>query len=175
MLHILIADDEQKIRQGLRNIIDWEALGYEIVGEAADGAEAVAFLVEQKPDVVLLDISMPKCSGLEVIERARDQGFEGKVIILSGYSDFKYAQEAIRLGVEYYLTKPIDEQELEQILQKLQREIAAESQKKAAATNYYQRARETILRDLFFESFQHCPVGPGGYEYHGGKVPGGAV
>lgn len=149
MLHILIADDEQRIRQGLRNIIDWEALGYQIVGEAADGSEAVSFLVEHKPDVVLLDISMPKCSGLEVVEQARNQGFEGKVIILSGYSDFKYAQEAIRLGVEYYLTKPIDEQELEQILIKLRREIAEEFQKKAAASNYYQRARETILRDLF--------------------------
>ena len=85
VLHILIADDEQKIRQGLRNIIDWSALGYEIVGEAADGEQAVSFLLEHKPDVVLLDISMPRLNGLEVIERARQQGYEGKVIILSGY------------------------------------------------------------------------------------------
>lgn len=151
MLRILIADDEQKIRKGLKNIVDWEALGYQIAGEAADGGEAVSFMAIQKPDVVLLDISMPKWSGLEVIQRAREQGFSGKVIILSGYSDFKYAQEAIRLGVEYYLTKPIDEQELEQVLIKLQKEIAEESRKKAAASNYYQRARETILRDLFLD------------------------
>ncbi len=148
VLHILIADDEQKIRQGLRNIIDWSALGYEIVGEAADGEQAVSFLLEHKPDVVLLDISMPRLSGLQVIERARQQGYEGKVIILSGYSDFKYAQEAIRLGVEYYLTKPIDEQELEQLLCKLSREIAEEEKRRAAASNYYKRARESILRDL---------------------------
>ena len=148
MLHILIADDEQKIRQGLRNIIDWAALGYEIVGEAADGEEAVSFLAERKPDVVLLDISMPRLNGLQVIERARQQGYEGKVIILSGYSDFKYAQEAIRLGVEYYLTKPIDEQELERLLCKLSQEIAEEKKRRMAASNYYQRARESILRDL---------------------------
>lgn len=148
MLHILIADDEQKIRQGLRNIIDWAALDYEIVGEAADGEEAVSFLAERKPDVVLLDISMPRLNGLQVIERARQQGYEGKVIILSGYSDFKYAQEAIRLGVEYYLTKPIDEQELERLLCKLSQEIAEEKKRRMAASNYYQRARESILRDL---------------------------
>lgn len=148
VLHILIADDEQKIRQGLRNIIDWAALGYEIVGEAADGEEAVSFLAERKPDVVLLDISMPRLNGLQVIERARQQGYEGKVIILSGYSDFKYAQEAIRLGVEYYLTKPIDEQELERLLCKLSQEIAEEKKRRMAASNYYQRARESILRDL---------------------------
>ena len=148
MLQILIADDEQRIRQGLRNIVDWEALGYRIIGEASNGEETVTFLREYQPDVVLLDINMPKCSGLEVIEQSRKQGFNGKIIILSGYSDFKYAQEAIRLGVQFYLTKPIDEQELEQLLIKLRQEIMRESQKKAAASNYYRRARETILRDL---------------------------
>lgn len=151
MLQILIADDEKKIRQGLRNIVDWEALGYQIAGEAANGEEAVSFLAARRPDVVLLDISMPKCNGLEVVRRAQEQGFSGKVIILSGYSDFKYAQEAIRLGVKFYLTKPIDEKELEQLLLQLKEEIAEESKKRAAATNYYQRARETILRDLFLK------------------------
>lgn len=151
MLQILIADDEKKIRQGLRNIVDWEALGYQIAGEAADGEEAVSFLAARRPDVVLLDISMPKCNGLEVVRRAQEQGFAGKVIILSGYSDFKYAQEAIRLGVKFYLTKPFDEKELEQLLLQLKEEIAEESKKRATATNYYQRARETILRDLFLK------------------------
>lgn len=131
--------------------MDWEALGYQIAGEAADGEEAVSFLAARRPDVVLLDISMPKCNGLEVVRRTQEQGFSGKVIILSGYSDFKYAQEAIRLGVKFYLTKPIDEKELEQLLLQLKEEIAEESKKRAAATNYYQRARETILRDLFLK------------------------
>ena len=71
--------------------MDWEALGYQIAGEAADGEEAVSFLAARRPDVVLLDISMPKCNGLEVVRRTQEQGFSGKVIILSGYSDFKYA------------------------------------------------------------------------------------
>ena len=149
MLDILIADDEQKIRQGLRHILDWERLGYRIAGEAADGQEAVAFLTARNPHVVLLDLNMPKCTGLEVIERARAEGFTGKVIILSGYSDFKYAQEAIRLGVDSYLTKPIDEQQLVRFLEKLRRKIKEESRKQAAASNYYRRARETIVRDFF--------------------------
>lgn len=149
MLQVLIADDEKRIRQGLRNIIDWESAGYQVVGEAADGGEAVSFLIERHPDVVLLDISMPKYNGLEVIRLAKERGFSGKAIILSGYSDFKFAQEAISLGVKFYLTKPIDETELQDILLKLKQEFAEERKKREAASNYYQRARETILRDLF--------------------------
>src|SRR5699024_3073012 len=70
-------------------------------------------------------------------------------IIVSGYSDFKFAQEAIRLGVENYLTKPIDETELEQILRKLQKDLTEETRKKATEVHYFARARKTILRDLF--------------------------
>ena len=149
MYHVLLADDEARIRQGLRNIVDWEELGFTIVGETSDGEETAAFLCREKPDVVLLDITMPKLSGLEVLQKAKEGGFTGKAIIVSGYSDFKFAQEAIRLGVENYLTKPIDETELEQILRKLQKDLTEETRKKATEVHYFARARKTILRDLF--------------------------
>lgn len=149
MYHVLLADDEARIRQGLRNIVNWEELGFTIVGETADGEETAAFLCREKPDVVLLDITMPKLSGLEVLQKAKEGGFTGKAIIVSGYSDFKFAQEAIRLGVENYLTKPIDETELEQILRKLQKDLTEETRKKATEVHYFARARKTILRDLF--------------------------
>ena len=68
------------------------------------------------PDVVLMDIRMSKLSGLEVVKQAKEQGFQGKFIILSGYSDFSYAQEAIRYGVSCYLTKPIDEDEITSVI-----------------------------------------------------------
>ena len=96
MYTYFIADDETKIRQGLRQLIDWEELGFYCVGEASNGEEALAAILEKKPDVALLDIRMPRLSGLEVARLARERNYEGSILILSGYSDFKYAQEAMR-------------------------------------------------------------------------------
>ena len=100
------------IREGIKCIIDWEELGFKVCGEAANGEEALKQIYELHPSLVLLDIKMPKLTGLEVVENAREHGYNGKFIILSGFSDFKFAQTAIRLGVENYITKPIDEDEL---------------------------------------------------------------
>ena len=148
MYQVLIADDESIIREGIKCLFDWESLGYTIAGEAANGETAYQQILALQPDIVLLDIRMPGMSGLDVIREARAQGFTGKVIILSGYSDFKYAQEAIRYGVQYYLTKPIDEDELEEILRSIK-----ENLDKAAATantreHYREKARETIIRQI---------------------------
>ena len=109
---LLIADDEKNIRDGLKCILDWESLGFTLCGEAANGEEALSDILKNTPSLVLLDIRMPKLTGIDIIRIAREQGYKGKFIILSGYSDFSYAQAAIRYGVEYYLTKPIDEDEL---------------------------------------------------------------
>ena len=111
-IKVLLCDDEQIVREGLRYIIDWEALGFTICGEAENGEDALAKIEKYKPGLVLMDIRMPKISGLELIAMMRGSGFTGEFIILSGYSDFEYARTAIRHGVSFYLTKPIDEDEL---------------------------------------------------------------
>lgn len=98
---VLIADDEQNIREGLKYILDWEELGFEIVGEAANGDEVLSLILKQNPSLVLLDIRMPKMYGTDIIKIAREKGFKGKFIILSGYSDFTYAQIAIRYGASF--------------------------------------------------------------------------
>lgn len=152
MFQVLIADDETKIRSGLKKIIDWEALGYHIAGEAGTGKETLAFLCQKNPDVALVDIRMSGLSGLDAIREARKNGFLGKVIILSGYSDFKYAQEAISLGVEDYLTKPINEKELERILLKLKKQLSEEAAQKRMKKHYMKHARETTLRNLLLGS-----------------------
>ena len=108
MYTTFIADDELIIRQGLRCILDWEELGFQIIGEAANGADALDFIIKNNPDLVLLDIRMPQILGTEIVRRAKEQGFTGKFIILSGFTDFEYTQAAIHYGVDYYLTKPID-------------------------------------------------------------------
>ena len=93
---VFIADDELIIRQGIKCIIDWEQLGFEIIGEASNGEDALNFILNKQPDLVLMDIRMPKMLGLDVVEAARNKGFNGKVIILSGYTDFKYAQPPLK-------------------------------------------------------------------------------
>ncbi len=124
MRRILIADDEEIIRQGMKYLLDYDALGYTICGEATTGDEALEKLNTLQPDVALLDIRMPGPTGLEVVRQARQQGFRGKVVIVSSYTDFKYAQEAIRYGVQDYITKPIDDEELTAILKRFQEEFA---------------------------------------------------
>lgn len=148
MYKVLIADDEAIIREGLGCIVDWNALGYEICGEAANGEEALDFLVREKPEVALIDIRMPKMLGLDVIREAKKQGYNGKIIILSGYSDFKYAQEAIRYGVEYYLTKPTDEDELEEILVTIRDSLKQTQKESETALHYRQKAYHSIVTDI---------------------------
>ena len=148
MYKVLIADDEKIIRMGLKAIVDWNALGFEIVGEAANGTEALSFMHEQAPDLVMIDIRMPKLLGLEAIRDAREKGFAGKIIVLSGYSDFTYAQTAINYGVTAYLTKPVDTDALTDALGKAKAELDAEHKQQESADIYMQRAREGVLGEF---------------------------
>ncbi|OXS54486.1 hypothetical protein B1A99_26415 [Cohnella sp. CIP 111063] len=113
MRKVLLVDDDVYIRQGMRNLIDWRALGFEIGGEAGNGMEALAWMQAHRPDVVITDIRMPVLDGLELVAKAaKECAFPVSFIIASGYEDFKYAQQAVRSGVRDYLLKPIDEDEL---------------------------------------------------------------
>ncbi|MGN1368360.1 MAG: response regulator [Aristaeellaceae bacterium] len=149
MYTLLIADDETIIREGLKQLLDWNALGFSLCGEASTGKQTYHQMMALRPDVVLLDIRMPEMTGLEVIRLARENGFSGKVIILSGYSDFKLAQQAIRYGVSNYLTKPIDEEELSAQLDSIREELDSASMAQASAKAYLSKAREGALLDLF--------------------------
>ena len=163
MYKVLIADDEKIIRMGLRAIVDWNALGYEIAGEAANGTEALEFMHEQSPDLVMIDIRMPKLLGLEAIKDAREKGFDGKIIVLSGYSDFAYAQTAINYGVTAYLTKPVEVDALTNALNKAKAELDEDNRQSESTDIYMQRAREGVLsefmsgklpaEDIAFEEF----------------------
>jgi len=145
---LLIADDEKNIRDGLKCILDWEALGFALCEEAANGEEALSLILKSRPSLVLLDIRMPKLTGIDIIRIAREQGYNGRFIILSGYSDFSYAQAAIRYGVEYYLTKPIDEDELLDAINTIRESIAAERQKSDSIALYREKAKDVILHEL---------------------------
>lgn len=124
MLSVLIADDEKYVRKGVRSLINWQEQGYVIQGEAGDGLEAWEWIVKHRPDVVITDIKMPGLSGIELIEKAMAAELTAtRFLILSGYGEFRYAQQAVRYGVQDYLLKPIDEQELKASLIRLRKQL----------------------------------------------------
>lgn len=147
-MKLFIADDEIDVREGLRYILDWAELGFYICGEGKNGADTLEQILISRPDVVLMDIRMPKMSGLDVIRQAKEQGFQGKFIILSGYSDFSYAQEAIKYGVTCYLTKPIDEDALEKAVCEARDSILEEQNAQKKLVEYRSKARDSILQDI---------------------------
>ncbi|UJF34871.1 response regulator transcription factor [Paenibacillus hexagrammi] len=120
----IIIDDEAWIRDGLSKHIGWERLGIELVQIFEDGQDALSFLLENPVHIVLSDIRMPNMTGLELVATVREEAKQRKhlsdmkVIFLSGFGDFKYAQEALRLGAVDYLLKPTDVEEIEEALAK---------------------------------------------------------
>lgn len=116
MLKIIIAEDEEIIRQGLVRTLPWSDYNAEIVGEAADGKEALSLIRRIHADVVITDIRMPRLSGLELARILHESGSSPRIIFLTSYADFTYAQQAIRLGAADYLLKPVDEAELAKVL-----------------------------------------------------------
>lgn len=119
MLKVLIADDEKKVCQLIVNLVDWEAFGFEIAGVVNDGISAYKFLQDNTVNVMITDIRMPGCDGLELIQKAKVLYPGMYIVIISGYSQFDYAQNAIRFGVEDYLLKPIRKKDLTATLQKI--------------------------------------------------------
>ena len=107
------------------------------------------------PSLVLIDMRMPKLYGLEVIEQAKNQGFAGAFVILSGYSDFKYAQTAMKFGVKYYLTKPMDEEELEKVVKEVYVSIREERQKKEDDEFFRKKSKKEILQDIIEDEVQY--------------------
>lgn len=148
MKKLMIVDDEQAVRQGLKAIVDWKELGYEICAEASDGEEGLLKVLEYRPDLVLVDIKMPVYNGIELIEKARANQFTGRFIILSGYSDFDYARKAIKFGVNSYLLKPLDEDELLNEVKAINSAIEDESIHYLYSRQSYHEVKNQFLLDL---------------------------
>lgn len=137
LFRILLVDDELFFRQGLRAIMDWNACGYEVIGEQDNGEDAYHFIVEHQPDVVITDIRMPECDGLELIYKVvYEAKLKTKFIIVSGYDEFKYAQQAVKYGVCDFLLKPVDELNLEQTLHEIAKKLQAEQEQARQSTTF---------------------------------------
>ncbi len=126
MYKVLIIDDEPIIRKGLINILQWNRLGCEICGEASDGATGEELIASLKPDIILTDIRMPRADGLAMMRRVRDLVPKSKIVILTGYRDFNYAQEAVKLGAFDFVLKPSKIEELTAVIQRAAAELSME-------------------------------------------------
>lgn len=104
-MKVFLVEDEIIMREGIRNNIDWEKEGFEFVGEASDGELAYPLIQDSKPDILITDIRMPFMDGLELSRRVKQEMPDIKIIVLSGYDEFEYAREGIRIGITEYLLK----------------------------------------------------------------------
>ena len=138
MIKVLIVDDERLIREGLRDFINWESLGMEIADTSGDGQDALQKVLALKPQIVLCDIRLPELSGLDVLRQARAKGSDSRFIFISAYSEFRYAQEALRLGASDYLLKPIEMDALSEVLLRCRStlEVPAEAPEKSYQENF---------------------------------------
>lgn len=114
MLKMIIIDDERLIRNGLADYLDWASMGIEISAICANGAEGLEAIHVHAPDIVLTDIAMPIMDGVELLKRSRSEGFSGQFIFISSYSEFRYAQEAVKYKAFDYLLKPLEASVLEE-------------------------------------------------------------
>lgn len=116
---VFIVDDEMWIIIGLKKLIEKSGLPFQVIGEANNGVAALEEIEEKNPDVLFTDIRMPGYNGLELMGKLNEKGLSPKVIFISGYADFEYAQSAIRLGAFDYLLKPIEQDKLNEVLERV--------------------------------------------------------
>jgi len=116
MYSVVVVDDERIIREGIIRMIEWEELGLQVIGAKQNGLEAMSFIMEQNPDIVITDIMMPEMNGLELISAIHEKLPHVMFIVLSGYGEFEFANKAMKYGVKHYILKPCDEGDITEAL-----------------------------------------------------------
>lgn len=150
-IKVLLADDEPVILRGLRKLLHWNELGLEIIGEAYDGEELRQMMDTTEPDLIISDISMPGYTGIDIIREIHDTNRNIKVVFISAFRDFSYAQDALRYGAVEYLVKPVDKNQLEQAVQKVIRLIGDQSlrvREKEMAVRFELKKRNDSIEEL---------------------------
>lgn len=132
MYKVIIVDDESWAIRGISNAFDWEQYGFEISGQFTSASQAWEAIALQEPDLVVTDIRMPEISGLDLMKRAKAHGIDTEFVIISGYAEFEYAQEALRFGALDYFLKPLDVDMTDSFLAKL----ALHFSRRSAARNH---------------------------------------
>lgn len=140
MYKVMIIDDEETIREGMRSVINWEEHNCTIVAEAEDGDEGVQLITELKPDIILTDVRMPGLNGLEMISQIKELHQQCIIIILTGFREFEYAQQAVKLGAFRLILKPTNTDELLQTID----DAVAELKKQVSTQNELSNLRSKL-------------------------------
>lgn len=149
MYRMLLVDDEYMILAGLQKLIPWQELGIEIVGTAKNGQEALDFVRNNVVDIVISDVTMPLLSGIEFIRQAQSEDIYFHFLILSGYQEFDYVKEGLRMGADNYLIKPVDKVELIETLEKIIKELNSEAE---------QLQTQSVLFDYLLQGWTHDDI-----------------
>lgn len=153
MFKVFLVEDEIVVREGIRKNIQWEQYGFSYAGDAPDGELALPLIRQIQPDLLITDIKMPFMDGLALSELVRKELPHTKIVIISGYDDFTYAQQAIRMGVEQYLLKPIIKEKMVELLVSLQKKMEMEQEQREYLSMFQREAQEyeAFSRRRFFE------------------------
>lgn len=158
VLKMIVAEDEQSFREGILTLVDWKLYGIEIAGEAENGKQALEMIHNNPPDLLLTDIRMPFLNGLDLIREAKAAGHEFHSVLLTGYNEFEYAKEAIKLGVSDYLLKPCMPHDIIRVIMDLKQKIEqSENEDKAlnALNRSWNRNLHLLKNQILSQWVQH--------------------
>lgn len=148
MYQVLLVDDDKAVIYMLKRFTKWQQYGFEVAGAASDGKEALEKLERQHFDVVITDIRMPGMDGLEFLAELKLRKIEIPLLLLSTYNDFEYAQQGIRLGIFDYMTKPVDDYELGEVLDRLSEHLNSRYKERENALFYPEAKEQMLLTEL---------------------------
>lgn len=151
MWRMVVIDDEAFVRMGIQKIMERSKCDIQICAEGVDGDDGYEKVIEYRPDIILVDIRMPGMSGIELCRKLKQEGVQGKIIIMSAYSEFEYAKEAITIGAVNYLLKPIDKEQLIAEVQKIIDELEESKRTEERIKIQSKEARQEIIRQLIME------------------------
>lgn len=160
LYRIILVDDEEEVRKSIIRKIDWQAVGFTVVGDAENGEDALEKIENLEPDVILTDIRMPYMDGLTLSEKIRQKYPSMKIVIFSGYDDFDYAKKAIKLNVTEYILKPVNVEELTAILKRIKANLDEEIEQKRNVNLLRENYKKSlpILRDQFLKELVSRPM-----------------
>ena len=163
LYRVLLVDDEEDIREGISRKMDWLGLGFSLVGEAANGQDALELAESLRPDVILTDIKMPFMDGLELCRILTDRLPAARFVVFSGFDAFEYAKQAIQMNVVEYILKPINADELSAVLRRLKDQLDRERAERRNVELLRSRYMENlpILRELFYTNLLDGRIEPG--------------
>jgi two-component system response regulator YesN len=161
-MKIILVDDEKGIVEGLKYMINRYIPECEVVGVAYNGADGMKVIQRLKPDIVITDIRMPQIDGLDMIQKLKEKGVRTKFILLSGYAEFEYARKALNLGVQSYINKPVEEEELQDSVYQAMAAIDSEQAKRREVDDlrqhFHSRVQENALREILDLGSDHAEL-----------------